>query len=234
LILIIDDNITPAAVIAGVITERLGTQVVIVEHISEIVDETFDASPFSLALVDLSFRNTSSTGLDVLVALKEKNPALTLAIYTQGDDAVADLLEICWHALPLSAALSKSIPLDGLIARIGDLQRIGTCDADPVLTPLLPPERSKFRTTEAFQTLVPHAGHAKLWRALQKSSPELSIGEVAGISGLAVNSVKNYRESLMPGLRLHGLERPSLIAMRNFGIRCRPLLEPFVARKLDR
>jgi DNA-binding NarL/FixJ family response regulator len=234
LILIVDDNITPSSVIAGVITERLGTQVEIVEHIREVSDESFNASGYSLALIDLSFRNTSATGLDVLVALHAKNPALTLAIYTQGDDAVADLLETCWHAIPLAAALSKSLPLDGLIARINDLQQTGACEADPVLTPLLPPERSQFRSAAAFQTLVPHAGHAKLWRALQRSGPEVSIGEVAGISGLAVNSVKNYRESLMPELRLHGLDRPSLTAMRNFGIRCRPLLEPFVSRKLDR
>jgi DNA-binding NarL/FixJ family response regulator len=234
MILIVDDNVTPAAIIAGVITERLAVDVQVVEDLRDVTNPGFDASGFTLALVDLSFRNTTATGLDVLVALQSKHHALPIALYTQGDDAVADLITVCWHAFPLAGAFSKSLPLDGLIARISDVLTKGHCDPDPVLTPLLPSERSPFRSADAFSALVPHAGHAKLWRALQRSESEPSIAEIAGISGLAVNSVKNYREALMADLRLHGLNRPSMNAIRSFAIRCRPLLEPFVSAKLDR
>jgi len=234
MILIVDDNSTPTQVIGDVITARLGFAVRVVESVAEFVADPAVLDGVRLALVDLSFRNTTASGLDVLVSLRAMAPEVTAALYTQGDDSVADLIAVCFHAIPLGAVLSKSLPLNALVQRIDDLMVTGRCEPDPVLTPILPSERSPLRSAEAYGRLVPHAGHAKLWRALQRSSPEVSIGELAGISGLAVNSIRNYRESVMAELHLHELERPSLYAMRAFAIRCRPLLEPFVSMKLDR
>jgi hypothetical protein len=40
--------------------------------------------------------------------------------------------------------------------------------------------------------------------------------------------VKNYRAQLLPDLVAHGLEDPTLREMRDFAIRCRPFLAPYL------
>jgi hypothetical protein len=81
-------------------------------------------------------------------------------------------------------------------------------------------------------TLVQHAGHAKLWRALIGAEEEPSYRDLAVAARLSLNTVRNYREQLLPELSLHGLDNPAMREMQVFARRCRPFLQPFVTQKL--
>ena len=60
------------------------------------------------------------------------------------------------------------------------------------------------------------------------STAEPSYKEISDITGLKLNTVKNYRAQLLPDLKLHGLHEPTLPQMRDFALRCQPFLEPFL------
>ena len=231
-ILLVDDAVGFAELLARTVSERTGHEVVPVSDPALVDDAFLGVHAFDLALVDLSFPHSPLSGLDVLVALDRGDPRVRLVVLTQGDDWVADLLRDAWEALPLATALSKTSPVDVIVATVETVLREGTAPVDPVLAPLLPRERSPWRRASEYGRLVRHAGHAKLWRALAESAEEPSYQALREATGLTVNTLRNYRDQLLPDLALHDLENPSLREMHAFARRVGPLLGPFISRKL--
>lgn len=229
----VDDNATSLELIAEAITGRLGHAVILVTDVDAVTPEFCRTGSFDLALVDLSFRGSALSGLDVLLRLAAASPPTRLVLFTQGDDAVAELMRDAWEALPLASAVSKSLPLDLLLETVRRVLADGTAPPDPVLRPLLPATRSPWRRADGYRRLVHHAGHAKLWRALIDAGAEPSYEELHRLSGLKVNTLRNYREQLVPELGLHGLANPTMREMQAFARRCRPLLLPYLTRPVD-
>lgn len=229
-ILIVDDNASSLELIAQAITARLGYEVVLVTEVGAVTPELCASPAVALALVDLSFRGTRQSGLDVLLRLSESSPSTRLVLFTQGDDSVAELMRDAWEALPLASAVSKSLPLDLLIDTIRRVVADGSAPPDPVLQPLLPAVRSPWRSADGYRRLVHHAGHAKLWRALIDAGADPSYEELHRLSGLKVNTLRNYREQLVPELALHGMTNPTMRDMQAFAWRCGPLLAPHLVR----
>lgn len=228
-ILVVDDNPIGVEPVAQAITARLGHEVVLLTAVEDVTTEVILALRPALALVDLSFRGTDRSGLDVLVLLAEASPSTKLVMFTQGDDAVAELMRVAWEALPVATALSKSLPLDLLVDAIRRVLADGAAPPDPVLQPLLPAVRSPWRVASGFARLIVHAGHAKLWNGLIAAGPDPSYGDLQRLTGLKVNTLRNYREQLLPELGLHGLENPTMRQMQAFAVRCRPLLHPYIS-----
>jgi len=108
----------------------------------------------------------------------------------------------------------------------------GWAPVDPVLQPLLPSQRSPWRSLDGYGRLVGHAGHAKLWRALIELDEEPSYRELAAHTGLSISAVRNYRSELLDHLALHHLDAPRMREMQRFAKRCRPLLAPHIRVKL--
>lgn len=232
-VLIVDDNATSLELMAHAVTARLGLEVLLVTEVDAVTPELCAAPGFDVALVDLSFRGTRQSGLDVLLRLGEISPATRLVLFTQGDDSVAELMRDAWEALPLASAVSKSLPLDLLMETLRRVLAEGTAPPDPVLQPLLPAVRSPWRSAAGYRRLVPHAGHAKLWRALIDAGADPSYEELHRLSGLKVNTLRNYREQLVPELALHGMANPTMREMQAFAWRCGPLLTPHLVRTAD-
>jgi DNA-binding NarL/FixJ family response regulator len=231
-ILIVDDNASSLELIAQAITARLGHEVVLVTEVEAVTGELCARPSFDLALVDLSFRGTRRSGLDVLLRLSEASPSTRLVLFTQGDDSVAELMRDAWEALPLASAVSKSLPLDLLMETVRRVLAEGSAPPDPVLRPLLPAARSPWRSADGYRRLVPHAGHAKLWQALMAAGADPSYEELHRLSGLKVNTLRNYREQLVPELALHGMSNPTMREMQAFAWRCGPLLAPHLVRNV--
>ncbi len=232
-VLIVDDNPIGVGPMAQAITARLGHEVVLLTEVQQVTNDIVLAAKPELALVDLSFRGTSRSGLDVLVFLAEASPSTALVLFTQGDDAVAELMRVAWEALPVATALSKSLPLDLFVEALQRVLADGEAPPDPVLQPLLPASRSPWRMAAGFARLVPHAGHAKLWQALIDAGTDPSYSDLHRLTGLKVNTLRNYREQLLPELGLHGLANPTMCQMQVFATRCRPLLQPYIAAGLQ-
>jgi DNA-binding NarL/FixJ family response regulator len=232
-VLLLDDAAAVNELLARELNARLGCRVTAMASIEELVELGADAM-FDVALVDLSYANSSLTGLDALCHLHATSPDTRLAILTQGDEWVAQMLRDAWEAFPLATALSKSAPTSTLIEAVGQLLAGESVPPDPVLQPLLPATRSPWRSLEGYGRVIQHAGHAKLWRALVACEDEPSYRDVAEATGLTVNTVRNYREQLLGPLALHGLAHPSMHEMQQFARRCRPLLQPHIEARLAR
>jgi DNA-binding NarL/FixJ family response regulator len=232
-VLLLDDAAAVNELLAREISMRLGCRVVALASVEELIalggDESFD-----VALVDLSYAGSPLTGLDALCHLYSTQPDTVLAILTQGDEWVADMLRDAWEAFPMATALSKSAPTATLLDAVRRLLDGDDVPPDPVLQPLLPAVRSPLRSLEGYGRLIQHAGHAKLWRALVSCKDEPSYRDVAEATGLTVNTVRNYREQLLGPLALHGLVHPSMHEMQQFARRCRPLLRPHIEARLVR
>lgn len=230
-VLLVDDATSLTELFADVLTTRKGWEVTVLGRADAVTAALVEAQTFHLAVVDLSFPGERATGLDVLLTVHHHSPATRLAVLTQGDDWVADLLRVAWEALPLATALSKTSPLDQQLAQLNQVLELGAAPPDPVLRPWLPAERSPWRSADGFGRLVPHLGHAKLWRALIDSSDEPSYQSLSIGTGLRMNTLKNYRAQLRGELALHGLNDPTMREMHAFAHRCRPLLEPHIAAR---
>jgi len=100
--------------------------------------------------------------------------------------------------------------------------------------PLLPAARAESRSLAAFDHLVIHVGHAKLWQALLDAPDGVSYRDVVLATGLRLNTVKNYRAQLLPELLNHRLDDPSLREMQAFANRCRPIFVRLIAVVRDR
>jgi CheY-like chemotaxis protein len=231
-VLVVDDAAGIADLFGEVLVERLGWDVVVMHHAGDVTDDVAVDGNFDLAIVDLSFPGEQRNGLDVLLTLHQQSPDTRLVVLTQGDDWVADLLRDAWEALPLACALSKTSTLDQQLEHLTEVVTHGGAAPDPVLQPWLPSVRSPWRTADRFGRLVPHVGHAKLWRALIDDDGEASYRQLASTTGLKLNTLKNYRSQLLGELALHGLDDPSMREMSAFARRCRPLLEPHINARL--
>lgn len=234
-LLIVDDSTLAVGPLREVIEAELGWEVVTARSPDELpallcgVDGGAD---FDVAMVDLSYVNSDLNGLDALLALHRYSPACRLVVYTQGDPPLAEILRDAWDAFDLASALSKTTDLSIVLHTLEQTARHGTAPVDPVLQPLLPAERSRWRSLEGYGMLVVHAGHAKLWRALIELDEEPSYKDLAAHTGLSLSAVSNYRSELLSHLALHYLDAPRMRQMQRFAKRCRPLLEPHIRGKL--
>ena len=233
-ILIVDDAAALTDLFADAITSTLGHDVETVSEIGAVHDLIAGIDPFDLELVVLSFPGQHGSGIDGLVEIYRTSPSTSLAIITQGDEWVADLLRDAWELLPIATVISKSAPLEFQLKAIRCVVRDGTFPIDPAIQPLIPANRNPWRTEESFASLVQHAGHAKLWTALIESDPDVTYRSVAAAAGLKLNTIKNYRAQLLGELALHGVDDAGLAEMRRFAQRCRPFLEPHVEAVLER
>ena len=232
-IALVDDAAGVSELVARWLEHELG---VVVDVFGDAA--TFIATPpplgeWQLALVDLSFPQSEVDGLDILLHLQRNSPGTLRVLFTQGDDFVSEQLRDAWEAVPLATVLSKSMPMADLAKVIVQVVRTGSAPIDPVIRPLLPDERSPWRSAESYARLIQHAGHAKLWRALIQFDGEPSYRDLSRATGLSVNTVRNYREQLLGELRLHGLESPTMRVMQTFACRCRSFLAPLIAERLD-
>ena len=135
-------------------------------------------------------------------------------------------------AFDLACAMSKMTSQAQVLRTLEQVARDGAAPVDPVLQPLLPEERSPWRSLDGYARLVDHKGHAKLWRALIELDEEPSYRELAEHTGLSLSAVSNYRAELLGHLNLHYMDAPRMREMQRFAKRCRPLLAPYLRAKL--
>lgn len=233
-LLLVDDAAALAQMFGEAVKSALGHDVYPVANLSDIEAAIEEHGPFDLALVDLSFPGQGGSGIDGLVEIRRRSPQTMLAIITQGDEWVADILRDAWELLPITTVISKSAPLDYQLDAIRRVLRDGTAPIDPAIQPLIPSNRNPWRTETTFKSLVQHAGHAKLWVALVDSDERVSYRSISNATGLKLNTIKNYRAQLLGELALHGLDDAGLVEMRSFAIRCRSFLNPYIESALDR
>lgn len=233
-ILIVDDAIALVELFAQAVHEGLGHDVRTISSLVDVGSTIESQQHFDLALVDLSFPGQGGSGIDALVEIQRMSSNTLLAIITQGDEWVADVLRDAWELLPITTIISKSAPLDYQLSAIRLVLRDGAAPIDPAIQPLIPSNRNPWRTAETFNSLVQHAGHAKLWNALLESDEDVSYRSIANSAGLKLNTIKNYRAQLLGELALHGLDDASLVEMRAFSIRCRSFLDPHLEAAIAR
>lgn len=231
-ILLVDDAAALAELFGRAIETELGHGVVTVVALGDVDDALKDHPVFDLALVDLSFPQERGTGIEALAAIHLHSATTMLAIITQGDDWVADLLRDAWELLPIATVISKSAPLAYQLGAITEVLANGSAPPDPAIRPLLPTDRNPRRTIAQFDRLVQHAGHAKLWRSLRVVE-DPTYKAIADDSGLKLNTLKNYRAQLVDEMRVHGLHEPSLREMQRFAVRCWPFLRGPIDRALE-
>lgn len=231
-ILLVDDAAALAELFGRAITSELGHSVTVVVALNEVATALESVGPFDLALVDLSFPQEEGTGLEALVRVHRQQSQTKLAIITQGDEWVADILRDAWQLLPITTVISKSAPLSYQLRAISEVLDSGNAPADPAIQPLLPPRRDSLRTPERFARLVQHAGHAKLWVSLVNVE-DATYKSIADDSGLKLNTVKNYRAQLLDELGIHGLADPSLREMQRFARRCWPFFAPVLTAAVE-
>ncbi len=224
-LLLLDDSAIVNDLFASVLRDRLPIEVVPVAAIADLEDELARHGRFDVAVVDLSFPEERRNGLDALLTVHERNPDTALAVITQGDAFVGELLRDIWELLPIAGVISKSAPIELQITQIRELVMEGRTSIDPSVLPLLPSVRPAWRSISGFARLVTHVGHAKLWEALFDAPEDVTYRDVVERTGLRLNTVKNYRSQLLPELVAHGLHDPTLREMRDFAVRCRPILE---------
>lgn len=233
-ILVVDDAVALTDLFARAVAESLGHTVVAISDLSDLDDVIRDQESFDLALVDLSFPGQNGSGIDGLAQIQRSSPTTKLAIITQGDEWVADVLRDAWELLPICTVISKSAPFDYQVSAIHQVLTTGSAPIDPAIQPLIPSNRNPWRTGETFGSLVQHAGHAKLWTALIESGSDPTYRSIAAATGLKLNTIKNYRAQLLGDLALHGLNDASLVEMRGFAVRCRSFLQPHIDIAIER
>lgn len=231
-LLIVDDTVPVLGPLREVIEAELGWGVVTASRPDELPALLDAHDAFDVSLVDLGYVNSDLNGLHALLVLNQRTPACRLVVYTTGDPPLAEILRDAWDAFELASALSKSTDLSIVLRTLKRVALHGTAPVDPVLQPLLPAERSRWRSLAGYGLLVGHAGHAKLWRALIELDEEPSYKDLAVHTGLSLNAVSNYRSELLNHLALHDLDAPRMRQMQRFAKRCRALLEPHIRRKL--
>ena len=116
-----------------------------------------------LAIVDLSFPQERARLARLAPDRIACHRPPSLAIITQGDEWVAQLLRDAWELLPITTVISKSAPLAFQLDAIRRGPRRGS-HHDPAIQPLLPKTRRALVRRPRFGAFVQHAGHAKLWR----------------------------------------------------------------------
>lgn len=231
-ILLVDDAAALTVLFADALHERCSWDVDVCVAVGD-VELLLRGDPYDLALVDLSFPQETVSGLDALAQIHSSSPTTKLAIITQGDVWVSDILIDAWELLPIVTVVSKSAPLDYQIDMISGVLAGEVVPVDPAIQPLLPKFPNSRRNAERFSHLVEHRGHAKLWNVLMDRAFDATYKNVAESTGLKLNTIKNYRTQLLAELRVHGLDDPSLREMQKFGLRCGCFLRPVVERSLN-
>ena len=224
-ILLLDDSASVNDLFANVLRRELGEEIVPMASVGDLEHALELGERFDIAIVDLSFPEERRTGLEALLAIHLQHPSTLLAVISQGDSYVAQLLRDVWELLPIATVISKAAPITFQIDQVRQLLKVGSAPVDPSVQLLLPSNRSMSRSLDGFHRLVGHVGHAKVWEALFVSSEDVSYRDVVGSTGLRLNTVKNYRAQLLPELANHGMVEPSLREMRDFAVRCRPILQ---------
>lgn len=230
-LLLVEDAAALAELFADVLRTRQGHDVQVCFAVED-VELMLGVRPYDLAIVDLSFSQEEATGLDALAEIHAADPLTKLAIMTQGDGWVGDLLRDAWDLLPIASIISKTAPLDYQLDMITDVLAGGPVAIDPAIRPLIPSHRNPLRTPERFGYLIQHVGHAKVWNVLMDRDFDATYKHVADATGLKLNTVKNYRTQLLGELAVHGLDDPSLREMKEFAWRCRAFLRPHVQQAL--
>ena len=226
-VLLVDGSAAVTELVANALVERTGWTVDRCATAAD-VERLVGDREYDLAIVDLSFTDDVLTGLDALVLLARLAPATRLTIITQGDDWGGDALRDAWEMLPVATVISKSAPLDHLIAMAEEVLATGMAPADPAIQPLLPPHRDARRAAAGFGSLVRSADQARLWTALICAGVDASYRGVALASGMSFDTTKAVRSQLLAPMRLRGLDDPSPEEMQELARRSRPFLEPFL------
>jgi DNA-binding NarL/FixJ family response regulator len=226
-LLLVEDAAALAELFGDVLRTRQGHDVQVCFAVED-VELMLKVGPYDLAIVDLSFPQERATGLDALVEIHAADPETKLAIMTQGDGWVGELLRDAWDLLPIASIISKTAPLDYQLGMITEVLAGGPVTIDPAIQPLIPAHRNPLRTPERFGRLIQHQGHAKVWNVLMQCDLDATYKHVADATGLKLNTVKNYRTQLLGELAVHGLDDPSLREMKDFAWRCRSFLRPHV------
>lgn len=229
--------IDPSAALVELLTARFeadGHQVTGCTDPAEAVRraEVSSTTPPDLIVVEASFPRSELNGLDVMLSFGRWCPETAMLIYTNGAGDSAKVLTVAWESVRPAAAVSKLSPLSLLVETVDAILRTGRAPSDPSLSPLLPSDRSPWRTADGYSRLVPHAGHAKLWRALLSSTRPPSYKEIAAASRLSTNTIRNYRDDLLGELRLHGLDNPTMRQIHEFAHSIRPLIQPVLDERL--
>ncbi len=188
--------------------------------------------PPAAVVVDLELSEEKTNGLDAMIAFDRWCPESPMLLFTQGDHRSENLVAVAWEAIQPAGAVSKSSSAENLLDAIDAVVATGTATVDPALRHLLPPRRSPRRPATSYARLVPHGGHAKIWRVLFELDRPPSYRVLAEHAGLAVNTVRAYRDDLRMELALHGLGNPTLAEMHEFARTVRPLLSPAVEERL--
>jgi len=230
-ILLVEDAAALAELFSEKLAERFDAEVDVCVAVVD-VELYLQQEPYDLALVDLSFPQEQASGLDVLAEINAKWPSTSLAIMTQGDSWVGEILRDAWDLLPIATVISKTAPLSYQFDMVEQVLLHGHTDVDPAIKPMLPSRPNPHRTIERFADLIQHQGHAKVWNVLMDRRFDATYKNVADATGLKLNTVKNYRTQLLNELRVHGLDDPSLREMQDFAWRCRAFLKPHVDRSL--
>lgn len=231
--LLIEDAAALAELFSEKLAERFDATVDVCVAVMD-VELYLENPPYDLALVDLSFPQEHASGLDALAQIHAASPSTKLAIMTQGDTWVAEILRDAWDLLPIATVISKTAPLVYQFEMVEQVLLHGRADVDPAIQPLLPTRPNPDRTIDRFGKLILHQGHAKVWHVLMDRRFDATYKNVADATGLKLNTVKNYRTQLLNELRVHGLFDPSLREMQDFAWRCRAFLKPHVERSLGR
>lgn len=230
-ILLVEDAAALAELFSEKLAERFDAEVDVCVAVVD-VELCLQTEPYDLALVDLSFSQEQASGLDALAEIHASSPATKLAILTQGDSWVSEILRDAWDLLPIATVISKTAPLAYQFDMVEQVLLHGRADVDPAIKPMLPSKPNASRSIDRFGDLIQHQGHAKVWNVLMDRRFDATYKNVADATGLKLNTVKNYRTQLLNELRVHGLDDPSLREMQDFAWRCRAFLKPHVDRSL--
>ena len=223
--LLLDDSAAVNDLFANVLRHELGVEIIPMGSVGELEHALESGERYDVAIVDLSFPEERRTGLEALLAIHLQYPSTLLAVISQGDSYVAQLLRDVWELLPIATVISKAAPIAFQIDQLRQLLAVGSAPVDPSVQLMLPLNRSRSRSLDGFHRLVGHIGHAKVWESLFVSNDDVTYRDVVTSTGLRLNTVKNYRAQLLPELANHGLVEPSLREMRDFAVRCRPILQ---------
>jgi DNA-binding NarL/FixJ family response regulator len=229
-VLLVDSSAHTVELFADVIRARLGFQVLTIAQPTTAVAELLDGQRPDVAIVDVAFGDPPMTGLDVMMAVLRTWPDAALVALVQGDGHQAELVREAWELLPLATVMNASAPVADQLEQIRRVARDRSAEPDPATRQLLSP-RNPNRTLQSFARLVQHRGHAKLWCAVLTCGPGAEYQDLAEVSGLRVNALRNYRAQLLPELELHGLRNPPMRDLYAFASRCRPFLAPYIEAK---
>jgi DNA-binding NarL/FixJ family response regulator len=170
-----------------------------------------------------------TVGLESILTFGRAHLETAIVFFTAAVDELR--LSIAWDAVRPASAVSKRSPLRVLDHTLAAVVKRGSCPPDPALH-LRSLPTSKPCGVDTCDWLVPHRGHAKLWQALLEAHAPPTYRTIADRTGLAVNTIRNYRDDLLAELANWGLVNPTMREMHEFAAAVGPLLRPVVETRL--